>query len=438
MADGQQNQGEPNYGNQKPEDFFFKEQAERMMNQINNKSYSNNNFAQVSMSSNQQNNLNNPQVSTSMYMNQQQQQQQINFRTVEQQNVEQQQQIQQQQHQQQQMQQQFQQQFQFQLPSNISTQMSNQVSVSNFANNFNNNQQGGMNSLVQGQAFGTPRRGRKLIEKKKRKRHTFVKRPTTAYLYFVSKYRETLKEAGEVVPKAKIITQACAEKWRNMCEEEKEPFLELSRRDRERWLKDKALEKKPRDPNRPKRPPSAYFLFLADFRKQYKGKSDPAKEITKKAGEAWNNLSDTDKTPYYRDAQVIRNKWEQDLEKYKATAMKTPQVQNISGDGQMSGMDRSLSSHSDQQDLDEDINESHNGSLDLMQQGGSGQQSSSLSLTQQQNGNSQMEQQALNMTSQNAVNMTSQSMNMQQQGGINMSQYQQYGLHQGQNIQFSG
>jgi len=76
---------------------------------------------------------------------------------------------------------------------------------------------------------------------------------------------------------AKIITQACAEKWRNMNDEEKEPFLELSRRDRERWEKDKALEKKPRDPNRPKRPPSAYFLFLADFRKDYPGKADPAK-----------------------------------------------------------------------------------------------------------------------------------------------------------------
>lgn len=62
-----------------------------------------------------------------------------------------------------------------------------------------------------------------------------------------------------------------------MNEEEKEPFLELSRRDRERWQKDKALEKKPRDPNRPKRPPSAYFLFLADFRKTYPGKADPAK-----------------------------------------------------------------------------------------------------------------------------------------------------------------
>ena len=62
-----------------------------------------------------------------------------------------------------------------------------------------------------------------------------------------------------------------------MNNDEKEPFLELSRRDRERWLKDKALEKKPRDPNRPKRPPSAYFLFLADFRKSYPGKADPAK-----------------------------------------------------------------------------------------------------------------------------------------------------------------
>nr|NP_001071792.1 transcription factor protein [Ciona intestinalis]BAE06615.1 transcription factor protein [Ciona intestinalis] len=175
----------------------------------------------------------------------------------------------------------------------------------------------GNNVVMSPQNYSPSRRGRKPTDKKKRKRHTWVKRPTTAYLYFVSKYRETLKEAGEVVPKAKIITQACAEKWRNMNEEEKEPFLELSRRDRERWQKDKALEKKPRDPNRPKRPPSAYFLFLADFRKNYPGKSDPAKEITKKAGEAWNSLSDAEKTPYYRSAQLVRAKWEQDLEAYK-------------------------------------------------------------------------------------------------------------------------
>lgn len=64
-----------------------------------------------------------------------------------------------------------------------------------------------------------------------------------------------------------------------MTEEEKEPFLELARRDRERWEHDKSIEKRPRDPNRPKRPPSAYFLFLADFRKTYPNKTDPAKVI---------------------------------------------------------------------------------------------------------------------------------------------------------------
>ena len=61
----------------------------------------------------------------------------------------------------------------------------------------------GNNVVVPG--FGPGRRGRKMQDKKKRKRHTWVKRPTTAYLYFVSKYRETLKEAGEVVPKVSWI-----------------------------------------------------------------------------------------------------------------------------------------------------------------------------------------------------------------------------------------
>ena len=45
-------------------------------------------------------------------------------------------------------------------------------------------------------------------EKKKRRRHTTVKRPTTAYLYFVSRYREKLKENNERVPKViNYITQ---------------------------------------------------------------------------------------------------------------------------------------------------------------------------------------------------------------------------------------
>ena len=38
-------------------------------------------------------------------------------------------------------------------------------------------------------------------KKGKRKKTSNVKRPTTAYLYFVSKYRERLKSTGEPMPK---------------------------------------------------------------------------------------------------------------------------------------------------------------------------------------------------------------------------------------------
>ena len=64
--------------------------------------------------------------------------------------------------------------------------------------------------------------------------------------------------------------QECAAKWRNMSIEEKGPYQALADVDKERWQTEKAAEKKPKDQWRPKRPPSAYFLFLRDFRENWK------------------------------------------------------------------------------------------------------------------------------------------------------------------------
>ena len=64
--------------------------------------------------------------------------------------------------------------------------------------------------------------------------------------------------------------QECAAKWRNMSIEEKSPYQKLADVDKERWQTEKAAEKKPKDQYRPKRPPSAYFLFLRDFRESWK------------------------------------------------------------------------------------------------------------------------------------------------------------------------
>nr|XP_039262634.1 high mobility group protein DSP1-like isoform X2 [Styela clava] len=330
MADGQQGQSGQQQFN--ANDYYLKQQAVRMLSAIQ-KGY-NDNFqtAQVSMPNSQTGQqvsvYMNHQVGNSPLSQQQQQQHQQTQQQQQQQGHQQQQpttsshnvQHQQLQHQLQQVQQAQQQFQQMQQLAQMQQQFQQQYNTgggSTSSNSSNLSISGGSSLTHDTSTFSPSRRGRKPTDKRKRKRHTFVKRPTTAYLYFVSKYRETLKEAGEVVPKAKIITQACAEKWRHMTEDEKEPFLELARRDRERWQQDKSLEKRPRDPNRPKRPPSAYFLFLADFRKSYPNKTDPAKEITKKAGEQWNGLSDMEKTPYYRNAQVERAKWELDLEAYK-------------------------------------------------------------------------------------------------------------------------
>ena len=70
--------------------------------------------------------------------------------------------------------------------------------------------------------------------------------------------------------KAKEMMQECAAKWRNMSIEEKSPYQKLADIDKERWQTEKAAEKKPKDQYRPKRPPSAYFLFLRDFRESWK------------------------------------------------------------------------------------------------------------------------------------------------------------------------
>ena len=68
--------------------------------------------------------------------------------------------------------------------------------------------------------------------------------------------------------------QECAAKWRSMDDTEKIPYSDLANKDKERWLSEKAAEKKPKDQWRPKRPPSAYFLFLKDFRADWKLEND--------------------------------------------------------------------------------------------------------------------------------------------------------------------
>ncbi|XP_047317640.1 HMG1/2-like protein isoform X1 [Impatiens glandulifera] len=86
----------------------------------------------------------------------------------------------------------------------------------------------------------------------------------------------------------------------------------------------KAAPKRPvkgaaKDPNKPKRPPSAFFVFMEDFRKQYKEKHPNNKSVAavgKAAGDKWKSLSDAEKAPYISKAEKRKVDYNKSMDAY--------------------------------------------------------------------------------------------------------------------------
>ncbi|XP_038875553.1 high mobility group B protein 7 [Benincasa hispida] len=75
--------------------------------------------------------------------------------------------------------------------------------------------------------------------------------------------------------------------------------------------------KKDKDPNAPKRPPTAFFIFMDDFRKSYKEAnpdSKGVKEVAKEGGEKWKSMTDEEKKPYQDKAAELKAEYEKALE----------------------------------------------------------------------------------------------------------------------------
>uniref|UniRef100_A0A7N0V8C9 HMG box domain-containing protein n=1 Tax=Kalanchoe fedtschenkoi TaxID=63787 RepID=A0A7N0V8C9_KALFE len=80
--------------------------------------------------------------------------------------------------------------------------------------------------------------------------------------------------------------------------------------------------KKDKDPNMPKRPPTAFFLFLDEFRKTYKEANPENKsvsEVAKKGGEEWKSKTDEEKSQYVDKAKELKAEYEKAMENYKAS-----------------------------------------------------------------------------------------------------------------------
>ncbi|KAB1272215.1 High mobility group protein B1 [Camelus dromedarius] len=79
-------------------------------------------------------------------------------------------------------------------------------------------------------------------------------------------------------------------------------------------------KKKFKDPNAPKRPPSAVFLFCSECRPKIKGEHPGLSigDAAKKLGEMRNNTAADDKQSYEKKAAKLKEKYAKDIAVYRA------------------------------------------------------------------------------------------------------------------------
>ena len=76
---------------------------------------------------------------------------------------------------------------------------------------------------------------------------------------------------------------------------------------------EKKGRKATKDPNKPKRPASAFFVFMEDFKKPYREKNPNVKSVPvvgKARGDKWKSMSDIDNAPFVAKAAKRKTEYE--------------------------------------------------------------------------------------------------------------------------------
>jgi len=166
---------------------------------------------------------------------------------------------------------------------------------------------------------------------------------TTAYAFFVMDEKEKYQKAN---PGVKInfgdFSKQCGKKWQVMDENAREPFGEKASEDKIRYDREMAdyippdgaangkrgAKKRKKDPDAPKRPPSAFFVFSSKHREAVKkelGEGVRVGDIARRLGEKWKELADEDKTEYNEEAARQKVDYDKAMEEYRNGAKKAKQ-----------------------------------------------------------------------------------------------------------------
>ncbi|XP_006898275.1 PREDICTED: high mobility group protein B1-like [Elephantulus edwardii] len=127
-------------------------------------------------------------------------------------------------------------------------------------------------------------------------------------------------------------SKTCSERWKTMSAKEKGKFEDMAKADKVHYERERKTyippkgetKKKCKDPNAPKRPPFAFFLFCYEYHPKIKGE-DPGLsigDVAKKLGEMWSNTAADDKQPYEKKAAKLKEKYEKDIAASRPDAAK--------------------------------------------------------------------------------------------------------------------
>ena len=158
----------------------------------------------------------------------------------------------------------------------------------------------------------------KFGKKKKERDPSAPKRARTAFNFFLDEFRVEYKKTNPEAKGVVEVTQSGSAKWKVMSPKEKEPFETKALEARAKYQKDKEEyeraggQAKFKLRQAPPRPPTAYFMFLGHFRKEFKLKNPEVKgikDMSKEAGAKWRDMDKSEKEPYEEKAKAAKQEY---------------------------------------------------------------------------------------------------------------------------------
>ena len=159
------------------------------------------------------------------------------------------------------------------------------------------------------------------------------KKAMTAYIFFNKEMRQQVKESLGPTAKTTEIVRVIAEKWSNMTDEEKAPYVKMAEDDKVRYNREISNYEGPlhvpvtrkrghqnRSPDAPKRAMSP-FLYFSNEKRQEMQKCNPdlkVTDISAKLGEIWRDMTDEQKEPYVKKSAADRDRYHKEQEVFKS------------------------------------------------------------------------------------------------------------------------